>query len=420
MNHCLIVPDFRGIGGAQLYALRRIKYLAAKGIKTSIIVGLLDKTILDEKSEVSLFQHEMISKLAFDVKRMDRKDVLSSFIKWNNEEVEIIESYDPVGATWGEYLASNFKCKHVIYSLIEPQVYKNIQDKPILDFFEFKLKRVEFIGLSSVSLEIIFNRKFSGSDNRYVNVPFDEDELTDNSAIDISQYISPGKFVIGTISRLEKGYVEELIKATISFSNLYKESQFVLIIAGESEVGDYRQMFESKYVFSKSKPENLSIIFPGYIRPLGKDFFGKLDLFVGMGTGSVSAISQGCATIVVDPINNRSSGIFGVDTNNFAYSESGIQYSILESFVGIYTNKNRFASAKSVGKALFEKEYEANICLNKLDTYIDQGLENPNRYWNINHIGFANSAIRYIYRNKNKHIIKYLNTIRKRVSDKVI
>lgn len=415
MTYCLIVPDFRGIGGAQLYALRRMKYLAKKGIDSVIAVGLLDQKILDETTDVKVFQHELINDLAFDVKKGEKIAVIKKLIDWCRDEITIIETYDPVGATWGECLAFTLNCKHVIYSLIEPEVYKNIQDRPILDFFKFKLSRDEFIGLSSVSLEKIFNRKFSNTENRYVNVPFDDAELPDNSAIDINKYISHGAFVIGTVSRLEKGYVEELIKATVSFSRSYTDNHFVLIIAGDSEVGNYKQEYLKKYAFNKTKQDNLEIFLPGYMRPLGKDFFNKIDLFIGMGTGAVSAISQGCATIVIDPINNKSSGIFGVDTNNFAYSESGVQYSILDSIKDVYKNNNRFVAAKKAGRILFEKQFDVSVCMKKLDNYI-YGIEDfRNEYWNVNNIGLQNTIIRYIYRNRKHSVFKMLNQMRKRI-----
>lgn len=415
MTYCLIVPDFRGIGGTQFYVLRRIRHLNQRSIKTCIIVGIIDdKIINNESSIISIFENQNLLQFAFDVKRYNRKALLQSFQNWNNNEIGLFESYDPVGSTWGEFLAKELNCKHFIYSLVESPLFKNAQVRPVKDFFTFKLKRNELVGLSSVSLEKLFGYKFEGEQNRFVNIPYDSNELTDISQPQIEHLINKNSFVIGTVSRLEKSYIEELIKESIKFSSAFSNSQFTLIIGGDSEIMDYKSLFQSKYSNKFAKPTNLKILFPGYIKPLGKDFFRSLNVFVGMGTGAVSSISQGCATIVVDPLTNMSSGIFGVETNNFAYTESGIQFSIFDSLKDIFINTKRLELAKTEGYKLYETDFKSDICMKKLDVYISESYDLPNYYWDINSIGLINFIIRFLYRNRNNLVIRLINKIRHR------
>lgn len=413
MGYLLVIPDFRGIGGAQLYALRRMKYLAKKGIDSVIAVGLLDQTILNENTDARVFQHEMISKLAFDVKKRHRKDVFKSFIKWCKDEITIIETYDPVGATWGEYLALELNCKHIIYSLIEPPVYKNIQDRPILEFFEFKLRRGEFIGLSSVSLEKIFNKQFNVEENMFVNIAFDTNELAQCTVPDICQGFDKSKFVVGTVSRLTKGYIKELIKAVILLAKNHSNKQFLLIIGGDSQLANIRAQLIEKYNNSILLPRNTEILFPGYLNPLGRDFFQWIDVFVGMGTAAVSSISQSCATVVVDPFLNLSSGVLGIDTNNFAFSENGKQFTILESLEELLTNNEKHNLARQKGLKLFNEEFDLNVCMIKLDRFIELSDRNM-EHWNFNNIKISHRIIRFLYINKDKGIIKYFNKLRRR------
>lgn len=100
-----------------------------------------------------------------------------------------------------------------------------------------------------------------------------------------------------------------------------------MIVAGGSNTGTREKDLLVKY--SKSDIANLKIVFTGYIKELGKDIFNVSDVFVGMGTASINAISQRCIALNIDPSrNNMCSGIFGIDTNNFGYTEmvKSIQY----------------------------------------------------------------------------------------------
>ena len=116
------------------------------------------------------------------------------------------------------------------------------------------------------------------------------------------------------------------------------------------------------------------------------------DVFVGMGTASINAISQNCISINIDPRNGmqKSSGIFGSDTTNFAYSESGKLYDIFTKLEDVFLcNKEKMEKKKKKGRTLFEEEFEMGACFKKLDNAIE----------NITPVKMRKSlSIPYIYR----------------------
>lgn len=413
MNYCLIIPDFRGIGGAQLYAFRRYKYLMQKGYHVFFVVGQMDNILFKgEYQQIPLFVRPEILSYVFDTIKDLRNEVANCFIDFfNGESSSVIETFDDHGATWGELFAKKINCKHIVYSLIEPVIHKNIQDRPILKFFNYKLERGEFIGLSSVSLEKIFERKFYKDENRFVNIAYDVNELAKITKPNINNIIDRNAFVISTVSRLEKSYINHLITNVILLARKFPKKDISLIIGGDSEVGNYKKIFKKKYLDDLQEVTNLKIFFTGYLHPLGVDFFKLSDVFVGMGTAAVSSISQGCATIVVDPFTNLSSGVFGIDTNNFAYSESGIQWSIFESLQGLLINAERLNKAKCSGQKLFQKEFSLETCMERLNKYIEISCDD-HKYWNFNRMDIVSKFVRLLYRKKNVKGILALNRIR--------
>jgi len=417
MNYCIVIQSFSGIGGAQLYALRRQRHLVSKGINVYFVIGKNDE--LHFSKELEAIPHIVLSEIripAFDASNMDKLKAVNIFLEFlKGKPIECIESLDPYGATWAELFAKETKSKHIVYSLVEPVLYKNIQDRPMFNFFKFKLKQQQFIGLSSKSLEIIFNRKFPPDENVYVNIAFDEDELSETSIPDISSLSDSQTFVIATISRLEKSYISFFIDSVVEIAKKFPHRNFTVLIAGDSTVlGLKTNLIESAEV-KTNKLVNLKILFLGYIKPIGKDFFSGIDLFVGMGTAAVSSISQSCPTLVVDPMNDLSSGVLGLDTNNFAYSESGVQKTIANDIERLIDNEELLKSARLSGHKLYNKQYRHDVCMKRLDNFIFNNLDQKVYYKELMYVSCLTKFIRYVYLRRNSGLIGYINQLKHQI-----
>ena len=396
-NYCIIIPSFAGLGGAQLYAIRRAKYLIEKGFNVVFLVEEYEDSLLEKPESVSIIFNKYITVPVFFVSKRIQEERLKEFMAtFENSSDLIIESFSWEPATWGEFFASKLRCKHFLYSLGEPFI-DQYRYKYILRFLLFKYDRQEFIGISKPSLKIIFGRFFDEKRNYFVNVPFDEKEIQDITIPKFISTIDETSFVIATVSRLRKPYVLNLIECGINLSKKYPNKNFTLLICGDSSnIGYTAQDYIKKYITNTDVqlPQNLKLLFPGYTFPLGRDFFKRVNIFVGMGTAVVNSISQGCATICIDPRVNKSIGIFGLQTNSFAYTENGKYYSIDESLEDLFLNNDRLVLAQKMGAQLFLSDFENNSCMMKLDEHI-KNLNPDKKYFSFQIINIID--IYYIF-----------------------
>ncbi|MGN6266940.1 MAG: hypothetical protein ACTHM5_14745, partial [Ginsengibacter sp.] len=287
-----------------MYVLRRAKYLQKKGIKVSVIVSHhnADNFILENQFNKISFLHLRQFGKIFGLTSKNRLNDLIFQIKKFLPDFDdgVVESHTLELSIWGEFISSQLKFKHVLYVLAEPLV-KHYYFYPGYKFFLYKFNRAEFYGTNSRSLSIMFERPIHPTQNYYVNVPFDEAELDEKSFPELkSNEIDLNSFVIGTVSRLEKGFIIPLIESCISLARKRVDKKFTLLVGGGSENPTLIFHLIEKYV-GGANPTNLTIIFPGYIKILGKDIFKMLDVFVGQGTAAINAISQKCATLIVEP-----------------------------------------------------------------------------------------------------------------------
>jgi hypothetical protein len=382
-NYCIIIPALKGIGGAQLYAFRRAKYLIDNGYNVTYCSMEYDKTYLEFDEKIKIFYNDSLNIPSFNCSRKIIELELKKFEKYCSTNKLIIESFCWLSASWAEIYANKTNAKHIVYSLGEP-ILDQFRHKYVLDFIMFKYKRNEFIGITDVSLKIILGKHFDKKINNFVNIAFDDNEVPEKTNSNFLNLIDDQiKFVISTVSRLEKPYVSNLIEDVFKIANKNKKKAFALLICGDSLFKEFNvESFIKKYQNNKQKPSNLTLIFPGFIHPLGKDFYQKSSVFVGMGTAAVASISQGCPTICIDPRVNKSIGVFGLETNNFAYTIDGKYSSIEKSISDLYLDNLKLKKASKLGFELFKSDFENNACMSKLDSYIN--LTSSKQYYDFN------------------------------------
>jgi hypothetical protein len=380
-NYLVIIHDYTGIGGAQLYAIRRANHLIEQGYSVSFLVSHFDDSKIGKPRDVKVFFSKYLNvptiSLSKSILTQEVENFVSSFKDIDNL---VIETFSTEASTWGEIFAQSLGFKHIIYCLGEPYL-DQFRYKYFLDFFLFKYHRGELLGLSDCSLNIILGKHFQSSKNYFVNISFDASEIQGKTSPEFLDSVNLDSFRIGTLSRLEKEYVTVFVEQVIKLAQKYTDTKFSLLVCGEGVIEGLKAVdFIEKYSNSADRPINLEFFFPGYTFPVGKDFFETLDVFVGMGTAAVSSISQSCATICVDPRVNKSIGTFGVQTSNFAYSIDNRHYDIQTSIEELFIDGNKLNIAKINGYKLFVKEFENKSCMKKIDLFI-QNSENTKKYF---------------------------------------
>lgn len=361
------------MGGAQLFVLRRSLHLVKMGYEVHIIVAEQSDyyPLKDKFNDSPIYVIPETGMRLAQVSKERQNSVTEEFLHIiDGCETCYVESHTLYAIEWGEIFSVKCGAHHLAYPLAEPLI-SNYKFQPGLKIFKDKLSKGEFYGCTSTSLKVMFGGK-KVPDN-YINIGYDESELSESSIPSINYSPLEKDYVITTITRFEKKYIEPLADAAAEMAKKYSSQKFVLLIAGGSPDKKRTVYLTENYNNKRYNLSNLDIRYLGYINTLGKDIFNMSDVFVGMGTASINAISQRCITINIDPRNGmtKSSGIFGIDTHNFAYSESGHVYSIFSKLEEVYlSNEERKEEIKSIGRTLFENEFEINACFKKIDDVI--------------------------------------------------
>lgn len=361
-QYVIFTPNIGGMGGAQLYVIRRIKYLEEKGWDVVIVTGSINDFIFStEFSRIEVIKVKEFDQYHFLISKTKRNKLINLLVD-KLKQGTIIESNSLDLAIWGEAVAFKLKIKHFLYLLNASPIWKNRGNNLRL-FFEALLEKRKIIGIMDNALLLVFDRKIDK--NLYVNVPFDESEIVENEKFHMP-INSENTFKIGTASRLGKKYISELI---ISINNLSRENinrKYALYIIGYTS----KKGVEKKLHSLDEKLDNFTIYWLGTIYPLPKQFFNKLDIFVGMGTAVINSISQGVPTIVIDPRKDLAIGLLGVDVFNFghAFKHMSIQGKI--NSLSLDPELLKYASNKAI--ELFRKEYAIKATMNKLESYISQ------------------------------------------------
>ncbi len=403
-TYIIVTNSMHLMGGAELYAIRRARYL--KQAHNCNVIFILKEKIEDngfwnkemENYKVIHFP-EMKKPILFFSKRESTKIVDAIFEKTGGIVNNCyIETHVIHLAGWAELLAQKIKGFNVLYFLNNMPINGRVRFYPYYNFYEYKLSHNEMIGLNKALLPIIFQKKIEEKYNQYVNIGFSSKELVLKSKCDkyTLEEIKEYDFVIGTVGRLEKEYIRVLIEEVITFSVKNKTKKIALLIGGDTPNRELREFYDKSYF----KNEEIGRIYPnlniwhlGYINPLGMDFFKKLDVFVGQGTAVINAISQKVATIVIS--NLKINGILGIDTDLFGYSDQTIFYDLQEKLKSLLYDSDLLKEAGQKGHSLFVKEYEQNACFKKFDTYLNQ-LEKPSQY-----------KIKYNIKNRCRDLILY-------------
>lgn len=376
-KYLILTFNVCNLGGGQLYVLRRAKYLKTKGYDIHIVVTFHTNYFPLEENfkDFSLYVIPEMGRPSATVSKSKVNLLISDILNKVGVSTELlIETHTLETIEWGELIASQCGAKHLAYPLAEPKVSK-YKFNPGVRIFWDKLRTNSFYGCTSTSLKQIFEENTVPAN--YVNIGYDENEMIEKCEPSINYSVKNGDYVITTVTRLDKTYVEPLVESTVQLAKKYSHQKFVLLIAGGSKTKGREDYLFSNFSNEKYKLPNLNILYTGYIEKLGKDIFNLSNVFVGMGTASINAISQRCLTINIDPNNGMkfASGFFGEDTCNFAYSESGKIFTISEKLEEAYLlSDEEIKQRKEKSRKLYENEFETLSCFKKIDLLFDNIL----------------------------------------------
>ena len=212
----------------------------------------------------------------------------------------IIETGTDYTALWGELLAKKIKARHIVMFLDEKNENINAYSS---SFYEFKYKRNELYSISEKSLNYIFSPYFR-IEKPQKNV---WNAWCTNSVgkieTNIIKLLPNADYMIGSIGRLDKSFVLNIIEGVCDFADKHQEASVGLCLFGGAD---------NKTVLKIRKDvqmhHNVMLYVSGYIWPIPENVFSRFDVFVsGAGSAYVSA-NMGVPTINIDVITNEPIG----------------------------------------------------------------------------------------------------------------
>lgn len=355
----MFVNNISGIGGAELYILRKAKYLINQGYDVIIISGIVEPILISEFKNLNAFEFNQI---LFPTNILKRGDVEKTLVLINelaqikNDDKLLVESHQTAPALWAEAFALNNNCSNLVYPLVEISLKRKIYKQ----FFFDKLNNNLLLGCNKSYIKNVFN---VDKPNNYINIPFSADEIETTSCNIEKQY----DIGLLTLSRVNKNYIIESIRQINRVALANQNLVFNYDIYLDKRKGrNYKKIIRE---IGKIDADNLLINTRGPVNPLNTSVFSNQDIFIGMGTSLLNACSMGLPSLVIDYRNNNCYGFFGLDHFEFGASEKRADRN-LSYFIKEYLNNIQMKGL--LGKQAleyFQNNYEAQNINNQFLKY---------------------------------------------------
>ena len=290
------------VAGGPIYNSNKIRFLESVGWNVVVFPTDAGDVYIKplEKYNHKSYDFLHFSPYAFGRRKTDKfVNTMVSNIPPSNEL--IVETGTDYTALWGELLAKKIKARHIIMFLDEKNENVNKYSAP---FYEFKYRRNELYSISEKSLTYIFSPYFKiEKPEKNVWNAWCTNSV-ENIKTNIIELLPNADYMIGSIGRLEKSFVSNIINGVCEFADKHKEASVGLCLFGGADDKTVLKIRETV-----QRHQNVTLYISGYIWPIPKDVFSKFDAFVsGAGSAYISA-NMGVPTINIDVITNEPIGV---------------------------------------------------------------------------------------------------------------
>lgn len=334
--YIILTDTIYGLGGSIIYVRNKINYVRTLGYKPFVFYCIKQEKIHVE--ELLDFQDNIINDLLLpiDIYSLRERKRISEKIFNKLGQIDkdsIIESHTIRSACWGEYFASVFSIKNLVFLLHEKF---NISNKGEIDFFKFKYDRKELVGIVDKSLPILFSDFYGNIESRYLPA------YCNNVVEDIccpQKYCvkEENVFCIGSIGRIDKAFVFPTMERIVKFTQRYSDHKFVILCIGGSNVDSNKEQLLLKLF---EPYDNVRCLITGLIYPIPYSMIIQMDLFISTAGAAHVSNKYGVPTITIDTLNFEAIGILGYTTSSTLYKEDqnakALEEYIEDVFVGKY------------------------------------------------------------------------------------
>lgn len=294
-KYVFFAPNIGQLGGAELYLKNKVQYLINDGWKVEVFPANIEKMRINEfLSFKDNYIHEFsFVPSSFSEKRLTK--IINQLTKRIGTEHEklIIESTASVMSYWAELVACKLQCRHIIFLMYEH--YDGFSEETI-KYFQFKHIRRELVCNKVEAFQLLFKKNIKEDEfNEHVWLPIPS-SVVENINNPIVESIGKYDYTIGSIGRIHKSFVIDMIKEIKKFAEKYKDKQIQVVMIGGSADGIQEKNIEE----IMKACSNVHLIITGVLFPIPKAIFKKINVFVSSaGSARVSA-REGVPTISID------------------------------------------------------------------------------------------------------------------------
>lgn len=310
--YIFVTQNITGIGGAQLYVVRKANYFASNGWTVLIVSYKKGCVRVPISPEVCNLVFPEMSYYPSEISNRVFKKVLGSFDDYRGREI-VIESNNIVNCAWAECIAKHLDAKHFCYLLSE-NYPPRLQDVDRLLLFKFQ--QGQLFGITEHSIPNLFGLSgtlprtslFStGGDGNIV------EEYNDSNL----PLLPESDWRILSLGRLGKDYVIPMSRAIAHFAQRNIDKRINVLYIGDTDNKEIKSSILSSY----EGCENVNISLVGEYLPIPRQFFLMSDVAISSAGSADVCAREGLPTISVDGNDFYAIGLLGETTDNCLFRD---------------------------------------------------------------------------------------------------
>ena len=313
--YLILTPTIAKIGGGQIYSLNKLHYYGKLGWSTQLIhCNIGDNIIIEEliKYKEDYFDELKFSTFLYGAKKVKKTidRIIDRYFLKQYDEI-IIESHTNTMATWGEEIATVINAKNFIYLITE---FPEIRPCGLYPFFKFKRERGELAGILNTSVQRLF-----GNFEEIINSDEYQLEAVCSNVIGKENpskipSISDYDYLIATIGRIEKPFVQSALQELVLFANCHKDKRIVILF-----IGDGSENSRNNVDRILKCCDNVKYFITGPLYPIPVDLIRLPNVFFSVAGACNVSRKVGKLTVSFDVNDGSAIGLFGITTGSSAY-----------------------------------------------------------------------------------------------------
>lgn len=291
-KYIILTPRITGMGGGQQYTYNKMRAMQSLGYQVVIFSTENGEVIIPAFRE---YLNGVIAELMFQPMffgNSKRNQVVSLMLRLcgSCSEDTIIETMDQATSQWGEMLAKEIECVHLIHFITEnPHAYSSLE----VDYYLFKLSRKELLFNSRGNCDSLFFGYYSVNDEEFIKFSPQCTNVVGDVDSELSRSLPCCDYNICSIGRLEKPYVFPMVQTLRKYIAKHPTQKFNVILIGGSDNNRVVSKIRREFAYE----ENCRLFITGNMYPIPRMLVEKMDLFISSSGSTRVSAGEGKVTI---------------------------------------------------------------------------------------------------------------------------